>query len=232
MKPNLPATTRTLIVGAGGFGRELYWWMQSHSSQNSANTFAGFLDDNQAALDGFSGYAPGIIDTISSYQPEPYDQLVMAINTPKTKLSLAKSLQTRGSIFATFVHKDALIVPNARIGYGSVVCPGAVLSCDSVIGDFVTMNVYASLGHDSQVGDGCTMSSHTDVMGKVQLGSGVFMGSHASVLPGISVGDFARIGANSVVIRRVLADTTVFGVPARKLDFANDTTAMTKSLSN
>jgi len=210
---------RTLIVGAGGFAREIYWWMQSHTDRRWAQSFAGFLDDNRQALADFRDYAPGIVDSISGYQPQPGDQLVMAIADPVTKLKLAETLRSRGAEFAAFVHSNTIIVPNAKIGYGSVICPGAGLSCDTTIGEFVTMNAYAGVGHDGQVGDGCTMSAHTEVMGKAKLGRGVFMGSHASILPGVSVGDFAKIGANSLVIRNVRSGNTMMGVPASKLDF-------------
>jgi sugar O-acyltransferase (sialic acid O-acetyltransferase NeuD family) len=211
--------SRILIVGAGGFAREVYWWMQSHADRCWANSFAGFLDDDRGALAGFTDYAPGIIDSISGYQPQPCDRLVMAIADPTTKLKLADNLRDRGAEFATFVHSNTIVVPNARIGYGSVLCPGSGLSCDTKIGEFVTMNTHSGIGHDGEAGDGCTLSAHTEVMGKAKLGRGVFMGSHASILPGVSVGDFAKIGANSVVIRNVRPGNTMMGVPASRLDF-------------
>jgi len=215
----MSSTERTLIVGAGGFAREVYWWIQSHADLHWADSFAGFLDDDRLALEGFTDYSPGVVDSISGYQPRPGDHLVMAIADPTTKLRLAEELRGRGAEFATFVHSNTIIVPNAKIGYGSVLCPGSGLSCDTMIGEFVTMNAYANIGHDGEVGDGCTLSAHTEVMGKAKLGRGVFMGSHSSILPGVSVGDFAKIGANSVVIRNVRPGNTMMGVPATRLDF-------------
>lgn len=210
---------RTLIVGAGGFGREVYWWMQSHADPHWGRSFAGFIDDDQHVLDCYPDYAPGVVHSIADYRPIHGDQLVMAIADPLTKLQVADSLKSRGCDFATFIHSSTTIAPNARIGYGCVLCPEALVSCDTILGTFVTMNVYASVGHDSHLGDGCTMSGHADVMGNARLGRGVFMGSHASVLRGVSVGDFARIGANSLVIRKVHERATMVGVPAKKLEF-------------
>lgn len=210
---------RTLIVGAGGFGREVYWWMQSHSNSHWARSFAGFIDDDRHVLDPYPDYAPGVVHSITDYRPLHGDQLVMAIADPQTKLQLAESLKSRGCDFATFIHSSTTIAPNARIGCGCILCPGALVSCDTILGAFVTMNVYASVGHDSQLGDGCTMSGHADVMGNARLGRAVFMGSHASVLRGVSVGDLARIAANSLVIRKVHEATTMVGVPAKKLEF-------------
>ena len=225
----MSSVARTIIVGAGGFAREVYWWMQSHTDRQWAQSFAGFLDDNPRALDDYPDYDPRIISSVANYQPELGDRLVMAIAAPSTKLRLAEMLRDRGAVFATFVHSNTITVPNAQIGYGSVLCPGAGLSCDTIIGEFVTMNAYAGIGHDGQVGDGSTLSAHTEVMGKAILGRGVFMGSHASILPGVSVGDFATVGANSVVIRNVRTGTTVIGVPAKRLDFVRTQPASPRS---
>lgn len=219
----MSSTVRTLIVGAGGFGREIYWWMQSHSDPRWAASFAGFLDDDDQALQEFTSYAPGVVGSISGYVSRPDEQLVMAVADPAVKRKLADDLRMRGARFATFVHSSATVVPNAIIGPGCVLCPGSIVSCDTGIGEFVTMNVYACVGHDGRVGDWSTLSPHAQVMGNAKLGQGVFLGTHASILPGVSVGDFARIGANSLVIRQVRAGQTMIGVPATRLEFPSVT---------
>ena len=41
------------IVGAGGFGREVYGWLIDELTLLKGHTFIGFLDDNNDALIGF-----------------------------------------------------------------------------------------------------------------------------------------------------------------------------------
>ena len=41
------------IVGAGGFGREVYGWLIDELTLLKGHTFIGFLDDNKDALLGF-----------------------------------------------------------------------------------------------------------------------------------------------------------------------------------
>jgi len=210
---------KTLIVGAGGFGRELYWWLHSHADRIWAESFAGFLDDDLTALAPFSDYSPGVIGRIADYQPNAGDQFVLAIANPTTKLQIAESLEARGAKFATFVHSECITVSNARMGRGCVLCPRAGLSCDVTIGNFVTINCYSGVAHDARLDDGCTLSSYCDVMGGAQLGRGVFLASHACILPGVVIGNFAKVGAGSVTIRNVRPDTTVMGVPAARVAF-------------
>ena len=103
------------------------------------------------------------------------------------------------------------------MGTGCVICPGAVLTTDIRLGDFVMVNVCSSIGHDVRVGDWTTLSAHCDVTGGVEVGRGVFLGSHASVIPGKKVGDWAVIGAGSTAFWNVPASATIVGVPAEKI---------------
>ena len=48
--------------------------------------------------------------------------------------------------------------------------PWSGVSCDTHIGDFVTINAYASVGHDSVIEEGCTISSYASISGNVRLG--------------------------------------------------------------
>ena len=49
------------------------------------------------------------------------------------------------------------------------------------------------------------------------IGNNVVIGCGAKVLGNITIGDNAKIGANAVVLENVLANTTVVGIPARKV---------------
>jgi FlaA1/EpsC-like NDP-sugar epimerase len=45
------------IVGAGGFGRELYGWINQSPEFKSKYKILGFLDDNSQALERFGNFA-------------------------------------------------------------------------------------------------------------------------------------------------------------------------------
>ncbi len=204
-----------VIVGAGGFGRELLTWIGEQSAGRSSHV-RGFLDDNPAALEDFDIELPILGDPLT-YQPSGDERLVLAIGQPATKLKLAELLRSRGGKFATLIHTSARVGPRCQLGEGVIISPNAGVSCDVTLGDFVMLNCFATVGHDAHIGRGTTLSSHVDCTGNTRIGAGVFLGSHAAVIPGIAVGDGATVAAGSVAMRNVPAGATVLGVPAKKI---------------
>ncbi|WP_422416337.1 acetyltransferase [Pseudomonas sp. GZD-222] len=208
-----------VIVGAGGFGREVYVWLRdwiASSAESHQYEISGFLDDSPAALERFTGLPP-IISSIDGYQHQDGMTLVCAIGNPKIKKAVAEKLQAKGARFFSLIHPTAIVGTRVSLGEGVVICPHAVLSADISIGDFVTINSATTVGHDASVGSFSTTSGHCDITGGAQLAEGVFMGSHSVVVPKVSIGAYAVIGAASVVIRKVAPGTTVFGVPAKRI---------------
>jgi len=207
---------RLMIIGAGGFGREVLGWIEQIPEACRDWSVAGFLDSNPKALSGFNVVVP-ILGDPWHYTPSEHDVFVCAIGNTRTKLDLCAHLLSKGARFQDIVHPTAIVGPSCHIGRGCILCPGAVVTTNVRIGDFVILNVHATVGHDAEIGDGCTLSGHVDVTGGARLGRGVFLGSHACVLPLAEVGDFSIVGAGSVVLKRVRPNTTVMGVPAQKI---------------
>ncbi|NBX34537.1 hypothetical protein EBR16_04155 [bacterium] len=63
---------KLLIVGAGGFGREMHAWALQHPDHGRDWIFAGFLDDNPAALADFAAFAP--VRPLTGHRPAADDR--------------------------------------------------------------------------------------------------------------------------------------------------------------
>ena len=202
------------IVGAGGFGRELYCWLKDSSEWGVAWRFAGFIDDNLSALDGFD-YDAEVVSSASDFVPSRGQLFVCGIGNVEVKSKVCGPLVDEGAEFITFVHPSVVVGRNVELGAGVVVCPQVVLSCDIEIGEMVMLNLHTTVGHDARIGKWTTVSAHCDLTGSTRVGEAVFLGSGARVIPGKSVGNQAVVGAGSVVIRNVNEGQKVFGNPAR-----------------
>lgn len=214
--------SRTIIVGAGGFGRELVNWARDCHHAGLLPPVAGLLDDDPAVMEQFS-YSVGLIGTAQDFAPRPDDLLLMAIGTPTVKMRVAEMLIAKGGRFARLIHPSAVIAGSAQIGEGSILCPLSLVSADAVVGRFCNINALSSVGHDVRLGDYSTVSAHVDLTGGVSIGRGVMIGTGAKILPKVKVGEGATIGAGSVVYRTVPAGRSVFTAPAKLLRIAQPT---------
>jgi sugar O-acyltransferase (sialic acid O-acetyltransferase NeuD family) len=208
-----PDVRRILIVGAGGFGREVLQWARD-AWPSECHRIAGFLSADANVLDGFEGN-PGIVSAPDAYRPAQGDKLLLAIGVPYARRKVAEDLIALGAEFLTLIHPTAIVAASARVGEGSILCPYAIASDSCSIGRFVAMNYHASLGHDASAGDFAVLSPYATLGGNAHIESDVFMGLHASVGPGKTVGARSKVSANSCVLTAAPADSIIFGVPGK-----------------
>lgn len=207
---------RLILIGAGGFGREVLAWASDAPEHGCAWEIAGFLDDDPHALDHRS-LPLGILGNIEEHHPQPDERFLCAIAEPGTRRRVCEDLEARGAQFITLVHPTAWVGPRVTVGAGSILCPKTVATCDVSLGRHVVLNLSTAVGHDAVIGDFAVLSSFCDVTGKVTLGAEAFLGSGARILPGRHIGARARVGAGSVVIRDVREGESVFGNPAQRI---------------
>jgi len=70
-----------------------------------------------------------------------------------------------------------------------------------------------------QIGSHCsvyTESTIDNTKGSIKIGKNARIGTHSTIMPGVEIGENAIIGAHSFVKDNVPADTTAFGVPAKR----------------
>lgn len=206
-----------VIVGAGGFGREVYHW--AHALLGSPNyRFKGFIDDHPDS-EKISGNQLKILGAIhpgkNQYDIQSTDRFIYAIGNIDNKRVIIDGLQRRGAKFITLVHPTAIVADTAMIGEGVVVCPFAMVSDHATISDFAMINCYASCAHDTRVGRYSILSPYATLNGYVELEEEVFLGTHASVVASRKIGHRTKISANSVAMTDVPPRSIVVGVPGK-----------------
>lgn len=207
-----------IIIGARGFGREVYDLATQCAGYNIEYVIKGFLDDKIDALDGFENY-PQIISSVEAYKIQEEDVFVCAMGAVKWKKHYVELVLQKGGSFINLIHPTTKLNTNALVGIGLLAFMYSNISNDCVIEDFVTIQGYVGLGHDTKIRKWAHLSSYSFTGGFVVLEEESTLNTRATVLPHVIVRKGATVGAASLVIRNVKENTTVFGVPAKKLEF-------------
>ena len=207
-----------VIIAAGGCGREVLQWAKDINEKEERWIIKGFLDDNLNALDGLKCEAP-ILSIVDDYDIQPDDEFVCCIGNSVVRQTVVEKLKTKGALFTTLIHPNAVIADSCMLGEGVIVYPYALISDNVVIGDQCIINMYSSVAHDSVLGKYCTISAHCDVAGMCRLGDRVFMGTTSNMVPSSKIGDDVYICAGSTVMGRVRSGMKVMGNPAKIVKF-------------
>lgn len=202
-----------IIIGAGGFGRELFSAAREAVGFGEQFRVKGFLDANPAALDRFSGY-PSIIGSPEDYSPQPDDAFITALGNIASRRHCAELLESRGGEFISVIHRSASLGQNVTVGAGSFIAHNVVLTVDIAVGRHADIFHGTEIGHDSTVGDFAHVYSLCSIGGNVKIGNGAAVYPGARIVPNRKIGDNAVVGIGSVVLLNVPAGTTVFGNPA------------------
>jgi sugar O-acyltransferase (sialic acid O-acetyltransferase NeuD family) len=203
-----------VIVGAGGFGREVLQYVSDAFDLGVTHRVRGFLDDSATTVEPAS-LNQCILGTTRSYVPAGNDRFIIAVGQPALRLEIAQRLAERGAQFLSVIHPLAYVAATASLGTGCVLSPFATVGANAVLGDHVVLTYYSSVGHDAVVGDCTALSPYSVTNGGSRLGTAVFLGSHATVNPLRQVGDATKIAAGSIVYRDIPAHMLALGNPAK-----------------
>ena len=205
-----------LIIGARGYGREMYHLATQCKGYGKEWDIRGYLDDKYDALEGFAGYPP-IIDAVENYVASESDVFCCALGSVIYKEKYINLIVSKGGSFINLIHPTVLINPNTKLGKGLILCAYSFISNDVTIGDYVTIQNHCTLGHDVEIGDYCQINAYSFFGGWCKVHKSVTVNASATIIDRRTIGENATIGAGSVVIRNVKPGLTLFGNPAREI---------------
>lgn len=206
-----------MIVGAGGFGREVLDVVEAANGVAGSWTFVGFVDDgaiDEELLARRGAPFLGPVDVLAARDAS----VVIGVGSGTAREHIDGRLRAWGREGAVVVHPAATIGGDVELGPGTVLTAGARLTTNIRAGRHLHVNLNSTIGHDCVLGDYVTINPGANVSGSVRLGSGVTIGTGASVIQGVTIGDGATVGAGAVVVRDVAPGVTAVGVPARPLE--------------
>ncbi|WP_413294140.1 acetyltransferase [Bdellovibrio sp. HCB185ZH] len=198
-----------IIVGAGGFGREVFQWACDIWGPDSVK---GFLSPNAQDLDGFKIDKP-ILGSEESYTFDADDRFLLAVGSPKLRRIISNKIASKGGTFINLIHPAAQVSQLAQIGNGNIICPFSLVSPNAFIGDFCVLNFYCSVAHDAQLGNYTVMSPYSTLNGHSKTGAEVFLGTGASLAPKVFINSYSKISAG-IALTRSLEEEYTFVPPS------------------
>ncbi len=202
-----------VIIGAGGFGREVAWLIEDINKTNGEWNIIGLIDDNEEIqgkeIDGYE-----VIGNIEWLKKQNL-YVVNAVGDPIIKKKIIQRLEGSNNQYPVLIHPSVICSEKVQFGEGSIICAGNILTVNISIGNHVIVNLDCTIGHDAKIGDYSTVLPSVNISGFVELGECVSVGTGSAIIQGLTVGKNVIIGAGTVVTKDLPANCTAVGVPAK-----------------
>lgn len=201
-----------VIVGNGGFAREVEWLVYRINEKQNKWNFKGFIDkdikgDNVIGNDDF----------LLHYKDEIY--VVIAIGKPDIREQIYNSYKSNMNIkFANLIDPSVLLSNRVQIGEGNIICAGTILTVDLNIGNCNIINLSCTVGHDTAIEDFVTVNPGVNISGNVHVSSGCNIGTGTQIIQGLSIGENTIIGAGAVVSKNLPKNCIAVGIPANVIN--------------
>jgi len=206
-----------VIIGAGGFGREVAWLIEDINRESKKWSIVGFVDDDQSIqgteLNGYK--VVGNIDWLK--KQELY--VVNAIGDPVTKKRIIEKLDGSKNQYPVLIHPSVIYSDSVNFGEGSIICAGNIITVNIEIGKHVIVNLDCTIGHDAIIGAYSTILPSVNVSGFVKTEECVSVGTGSAIIHGVNIGKNTVIGAGAVVVKDLPANCTAVGSPAKPIKF-------------
>lgn len=116
------AGSRLVIVGAGGFGREVLDVLRAVDPFGLRWRFDGFVSDTQPDLGSLERLGATWLGGVGEFLSSGFDtEYVVAIGNPQSRRLIASRFEASGMQAATLVHPSVTMGSEIEIGVGTVV---------------------------------------------------------------------------------------------------------------
>jgi sugar O-acyltransferase (sialic acid O-acetyltransferase NeuD family) len=206
-----------IILGTGGFAREVYW----HIRQSKPNYFDDFffVDDitNHTTIKLDREYT--IINNWDFSKLKTMEVgFIVGVGYPAVKeIMVNRALIAGLRPLPTFVHPSSIILdPNCQLGYGGIITAGCILTSNIKLGNYVGIDRGTTIGHDVIIEDLSHIAPLCSISGNVKLGTKVFLGTGTVIKEKIKIANGVMTGAQSCVVKEATQENGTFiGIPSK-----------------
>lgn len=208
---------KLVIIGAGGFGREVQWLIERINEREAIWELLGYVDDGVekgTIVDGLP-----VLGTIKELRErEESLAVVCAVGASVTRRKILEQILDNTKLeFPNLIDPSVQMSKRIDMGRGNIICAGNILTVDITMGDFNIVNLDCTVGHDVVFDSYITVYPSVNISGCVEIGEKVELGTGSQIIQGIHIVEDTIVGAGTVVVRNLAEAGTYVGVPAKKL---------------
>lgn len=206
-----------IIVGAGGFGREVAWLIERINHKSPQWNLLGFVDDEKTYRNQLLMGKYQIIEDVDwLLESKQKLNVVCAIGNAKVRQKVSSRLMANKNIqFPILIDPSVIMSEDVKIGAGSILCAGTIITVNVEIGSHCLINLDCTIGHDVILHDYITAYPSVNISGHVEIGNCCELGTGAQIIQGKKICADSIVGAGSVVINDIVERGTYVGVPAK-----------------
>ena len=209
-----------VIVGNGGFAKEVEWFIERINSIKPTWNFLGFIDKEKS-----TEKVIGDDEFLCDYNERI--NVVIAIANPIVRRKLVDKYKNNNQvIFPNIIDPDVIISNKVTIGEGNIICPGTIITVGIEIGDYNIITANCTVGHDAKICDYVTLFTNVSIAGNTVIGNNAYIGTGAQVLQGIKIGDDCVISAGTVVRKSLRDKSLTFTKRAKVVQIPEDDTGI------
>jgi sugar O-acyltransferase (sialic acid O-acetyltransferase NeuD family) len=200
---------KIVIVGAGGFGRDVLWVIRRANAVNTQFEVVGFCDD---AADMQSGEYAGLplLGNIENVCHTMSDVVfICAVGDNRARKSVFSRFAKASIESVSIIDPTAVIADNVSVADGCFVGVNSVVSVDCRIGSGVIINHNVTVGHDVKIQNFAQLCPGVCVSGGCEIGEGALLGTLAGTIPQRHIGAWATVGAGVTTLRNVAEGTSM-----------------------
>lgn len=204
---------KSYIVGTGGFAREVLFLMDELGMYN---TLHGFIEPDHIWEEKWKDKTIMDKPVFPFSDVKAFDQITIGVADSNIRRKTISQLP-KDVVYLSLVHPNVSISKWCKIGLGSIITAGCILTTQIEIGDHCHLNLGTTIGHDCNIGDFFTTAPSVNISGICNIGNNVYFGTGAATKQGINICHDVTIGMGAMVTKSITESGTYVGIPAKKM---------------
>ena len=197
---------KLVIIGAGGFGREVCWLVKRINQTKQFWQVEGFIDDTIER-----GELINKIPVLGNLEDLQQCSEKMGVVCAVGSAAIRKKI----------IDPSVCFSEDIKMGEGNIICAGTILTTNITLGNFNILNLNCTIGHDVIIEDFVTVYPGVNISGKVVIGNESELGTGAKIIQGKKIINKVVVGAGAVITKDITEQGTYVGVPAKKREIYN-----------